>query len=1215
MTRFVHLRVHTEFSLVDSVVRIKPLMKSVRAGGMPAVALTDQSNMFALIKFYRASMASGIKPVIGVDARVITDAEQPTPMVLLAQNSEGYLNLTKLVSRSYQEGQDTEGATVHVDWLKDNTEGLIALSGGRFGEIGQALLADNIELATERLKRFMELFPERFYIELQRTGRPDEERYIHSALSLAARMSCPVVATNDVRFVKPTDFEAHEIRVCIQQGYEVTNAKRPRNYSEQQYLRSESEMEALFADIPQALENTVQIAMSCNLDIALGDPVLPDFPVPEGMDENDYLRSLSKDGLEDRLSRLFDTTASSFAETRKPYDARLERELDVIIQMGFPGYFLIVADFIEWSRKNDVPVGPGRGSGAGSLVAYVLGITDLDPLAYDLLFERFLNPERVSMPDFDIDFCMDKRDLVIQYVGEKYGSDRVSQIITYGTMAAKAVVRDVARVMGHPYGFGDRLSKMVPMDIGITLTTALETAEDLKRAYTNEEETRTVIDMALQLEGLPRNAGKHAGGVVIAPTRLTDFTPLYCEADGSSLVTQFDKDDAEAVGLVKFDFLGLRTLTIIENAVQMINKNREPDKQLDLEKLSYTDKDTYLLLQDANTTGVFQLESGGMKKLIARLKPDCFDEIVALVALYRPGPMSSGMLDDFINRKNGIEQVSYPHPDFQHDSLKPILESTYGVIVYQEQVMQIGQVLAGYTLGGADVLRRAMGKKKPEEMAKQRSVFTAGCSDNGIAEHLSKNIFDLVEKFAGYGFNKSHSVAYAVLSYQTAWLKCHYPAEFYSAVLTADMDATEKVVRTVEDLQLYGCKLLPPEINYSETTFIPVDKKTVRYGLAAIKGVGENVIDKILEERKRGGKFKNLMDLCQRIGDANVSRSVLEGLIRAGALDSLAGFIDSPTFINNAPFNQNTQGIENTQGIDKAPAAENAEHDIKRWQGRATLLANLPLALNAASQQARDKQSGQSDMFGESAGAQDLDIELVPVEPWSEIERLTLERKTTGLYLSGHPIEPYLPELAKITSGRLVDQCARVPGGGSAHAGGPDGANGRVSRATVDAVVAGLITNLRIRATNRGSKIMTATLDDCTAKVDVVVTGELLETDGHKLSQDAMVVIDGGLGIDQFSGGFSIKARQIYSIEDARERFARLLLVTWDGGNNESLADIQLALASHRSGGRLPVAIDYTNDKATARIRLGEDWHINPSPQLLESLNRTAGVSDVDLVY
>ena len=1176
MSRFVHLRVHTEFSLVDSVVRIKPLMPAVRSGGMPAVALTDQSNMFALIKFYRAALANGIKPIVGVDARVVTDAEHASPMVLLAQNATGYLNLTKLVSRSYQEGQNTKGAHIEADWLEGNTDGIIALSGGRFGEIGQALLADNQDLASERLKRFMALFPERFYIELQRTGRPDEERYIQAALPLAARMSCPVVATNDVRFIDKSDFEAHEIRVCIQQGYEVTNNKRPRDYSEEQYLRAESEMLALFSDVPQALENTVQIAISCNLDISLGDARLPDFPVPEGMDENDYLKSLSQQGLENRLERLYDTSADDFAETRKPYDARLTRELDVIVQMGFPGYFLIVADFIEWSRNNNVPVGPGRGSGAGSLVAYALGITDLDPLAYDLLFERFLNPERVSMPDFDIDFCMDKRDQVIQYVGEKYGADRVSQIITYGTMAAKAVVRDVARVMGHPYGFGDRLSKMVPMDIGITLTTALEVAEDFKRAYDNEEETRTVVDMALQLEGLPRNAGKHAGGVVIAPTKLTDFTPLYCEADGSSLVTQFDKDDAEAVGLVKFDFLGLRTLTIIENAMQMINKNRQPDEQLDLEKLNYSDKDTYELLQRANTTGVFQLESGGMKKLIARLKPDCFDDIVALVALYRPGPMNSGMLDDFINRKNGLEPISYPHPDYQHESLAPILESTYGVIVYQEQVMQIGQVLAGYTLGGADVLRRAMGKKKPEEMAKQRSVFVQGCSDNNIDGRLSSNIFDLVEKFAGYGFNKSHSVAYAVLSYQTAWLKAHYPSEFYSSVLTADMDVTDKVVRTVEDMLLYGCKMLPPDINHSETNFTPVDKNTVRYGLAAIKGVGEGVLEKILEERRSNGKFESLMDLCHRVGDSNVGRSVLEGLIRAGALDSLAPELKDPF---------------------------DPEQFQKRWQGRATLIQNLELALSAANQQSKDKESGQSDLFGEISESEELEIELVVAEPWSDIERLTAERKTTGLYLSGHPIEPYLPELAKITSGRLADQCGRVPGGFS---------DGRNSRASVDAVVAGLITDLRIRATNRGSKIMTATLDDCTAKVDVVVTGELLEAEGHKLGQDTMVVIEGGLGIDQFSGGFSIRARQIYTIDEARERFARMLLVTWRGG---SLQEIQSALASHRQGGRLPVTIDYTNDNATARIRLGQEWQINPSAKLLESLSHTEGVSDVDLVY
>ena len=1201
MSRFVHLRVHTEFSLVDSVVRIKPLMQSVREAGMASVALSDQSNMFALIKFYRAALSQGIKPVIGVDARIVTDAEQPSPVVLLAQNTEGYLNLTQLVSRSYQEGQTNDGAMLHIDWLQSASDGIIALSGGRVGDIGQALLAGNTELAEERLKRYMELFPDRFYIELQRTGRADEERYIQSVLPLAARLSCPIVATNDVRFLKQGDFEAHEIRVCVQQGYEVTNARRPRNYSDQQFLRTENEMQALFSDLPQALENTVQIAISCNLDISLGDARLPDFPVPKGMDEDEYLRSLSITGLEDRLARLYDTSAENFSDTRLPYDQRLKRELDVIVEMGFSGYFLIVADFIKWSRENQIPVGPGRGSGAGSLVAYSLGITDLDPLAYDLLFERFLNPERVSMPDFDIDFCMYKRDQVIQYVGEKYGSDRVSQIITYGTMKAKAVVRDVARVMGHPYGFGDRLAKMVPNDLGITLTQSLEAAEDLRRAYDNEEEIRTVVDMALQLEGISRNAGKHAGGVVIAPTRLTDFTPLFCEADGSSLVTQFDKDDAEAVGLVKFDFLGLRTLTIIENAVQMINQNRAADEQLDLEKLDYSDKRTYQLLQQARTTGVFQLESGGMKKLIARLKPDCFDDIVALVALFRPGPMNSGMLDDFIERKNGLQPIAYPHPNYQHESLKPILESTYGVIVYQEQVMQIGQVLAGYTLGGADVLRRAMGKKKPEEMAKQRSVFVEGCSRNNIDKKLSSNIFDLVEKFAGYGFNKSHSVAYAVLSYQTAWLKSHFPSEFYSAVLTADMDDTDKVVRTVEDLLGFGCRLLPPDINASETTFTSVDKKTVRYGLAAIKGVGDGVIDKIIAERSAQGKFLSLSDLCRRISDANVNRSVLEGLIRAGALDSL---VPLPS-----PATASTQASQPDDAESQDELTTDTKTQSPLWHGRAVLMENLGLALSAASQAARNKDSGQSDLFGDFAESENTDLELLAAEPWSDLERLAAERKTTGLYLSGHPVKPYLAELAQITSGRLKDVCDRVPLSSAV------GGGNRNSRATQDVVVAGLVADLRIRATNRGSKIMTATLDDCTVKIEVVVTGELLESAGHKMSQDTLVVIEGGLGIDQFSGGHSVRARQLYTIDEARERFARLLLVTWHAAGNQSLAGIQTALSGHRTGGRLPVAIDYKNDKASARIRLGDEWQINPSAQLLESLHQTEGVSDVDLVY
>jgi DNA polymerase-3 subunit alpha len=1163
MSGFVHLRVHTEFSLVDSVVRIPKLMAATAAGGMPAVALTDQSNMFALIKFYRAAVKNGVKPVIGVDAWVANAEGELSPLVLLAQDTEGYLNLSQLVSRSYQEGQTHERAIVHHEWLAGNTKGIIALSGGRFGDVGRALLAENTNAAKDYLAQWQKLFKSGFYLELQRTGRDTEEAYNQAAIQLAGAENCPLVATNDVRFLRQKEFDAHEIRVCIHQGHEVTSTRRPRIFSQQQYLRTADEMAELFKDIPQALENTVEIAKRCNLTINLGDSMLPDFPVPEGMTESDHLRTLSEEGLEWRLNHLYDTSAADFAETRKEYDARLKRELDVIIQMEFPGYFLIVSDFIKWSRDNDVPVGPGRGSGAGSLVAYALGITDVDPLAYDLLFERFLNPERVSMPDFDIDFCMDKRDSVIQYVSEKYGSDKVSQIITYGTMAAKAVVRDVARVMGHPYGFGDRLAKMVPMDLGITLTKALEAAEDMRHAYNNEEDTKAVVDMALQLEGLSRNAGKHAGGVVIAPTRLTDFTPLYCEADGSSLVTQFDKDDAEAVGLVKFDFLGLRTLTIIENAVTMINSKRGKDEQLNLDKLTFDDGQTYRLLQEAKTTGVFQLESGGMKKLIAQLKPDCFDDIVALVALYRPGPMSSGMLDDFIARKNGQAPVSFPHPDYQHDSLKPILQSTYGVIVYQEQVMQIGQVLAGYSLGGADVLRRAMGKKKPEEMAKQRQVFLDGCKENSIDLDLASNIFDLVEKFAGYGFNKSHSVAYAVLSYQTAWLKRHHPAEFFSAVLSADMDSTDKVVKTIEDLKDTGLKLLPPDINHSFTGFTPTSDGNVRFGLGAIKGVGEGVLEKIFAEREANGKYKNLFDLCQRVDSSQMGRSVVECLIKAGALDCLR-------------------------------------------ENRATLTDNLSVALSAAQQKARDSDSGQFDMFGELVASDENETELLTAVPeWPKHELLAEEKKTTGMYFSGHPIDPHAHELAKITSGRLVDQCARVPAG--------DDSKGGWGNKGVDAVIAGLITDIRVRATNRGSKILTATLDDKTAKVDVMVAGELLEASGSIIQSDTIIVVEGGLSIDSFSGGHMIRARQIYNLEEARERFARLLLVKWVGSG--SLQNIHRALVDHRGAGRLPVYIDYSNNAASARIRLGDDWQIAPSMQLIEALSQTEGVSEVDVVY
>ncbi|MDH5712055.1 MAG: DNA polymerase III subunit alpha, partial [Gammaproteobacteria bacterium] len=981
---FIHLRVHTEYSLVDGVVRVKPLMQALTEDNMPAVALTDQSNLFAMVKFTRAALGAGIKPLIGVDALVRRgdDQEAPFQMVLLAQNKRGYLNLSELISRSYLEGQHRGVPIIQAEWIEQSAEGIIALSGGRNGDVGRALLAGQSALAQQRLAGWLSCFHDRFYIELQRTGRENEEVYIADAVELAIDNDVPVVATNDVRFLKSDEFDAHEARVCIHDGRTLDDPRRPKNYSDQQYLRSSEEMQQLFSDIPEALANTVEIARRCNLEIELGKSYLPQFPIPEGETEASYFCRVSREGLEQRLKILLDETADDYAAQRKAYDDRLQVELDVINNMGFPGYFLIVADFIQWSKDNGIPVGPGRGSGAGSLVAYALKITDLDPLEFDLLFERFLNPERVSLPDFDVDFCMDGRDRVIDYVAQKYGRDSVSQIITYGTMAAKAVVRDVGRVMGQPYGFVDRLAKMVPFEIGMTLSKALEESEDLKNAYDNEEEVTALLDMALSLEGLARNAGKHAGGVVISPTVLTDFSPLYCEEGGASVVTQFDKDDVEAVGLVKFDFLGLRTLTIIDWAVKHVNRRRARTGEalLEIEHLPLDDKAAFDLLQAANTTAVFQLESRGMKDLITRLQPDSFEDIVALVALFRPGPLQSGMVDDFINRKHGRAEVDYFHPD-----LEQVLTPTYGVILYQEQVMQIAQVLANYTLGGADMLRRAMGKKKPEVMAEQRELFMKGAVARDVDADLATHIFDLMEKFAGYGFNKSHSAAYALLSYQTAWLKAHYPAEFMAAVLSADMDNTDKVVGLIEDCHEQGVEVLPPDINRSIYQFSVPDEKSVLYGLGALKGVGEAALDGIIAERDANGEFVDLYDFCRRSDTRKVNRRVMEALIKSGAMDSLG-------------------------------------------PNRASLTASLSNAVQLAEQNQKNASVGQDDMFGSSDEPDThASVHIVEVDDWDDETRLSNEKETLGLYLTGHPITRYETELRRFTECRFSKVPDLVP--------------------------------------------------------------------------------------------------------------------------------------------------------------------------------------------
>jgi DNA polymerase-3 subunit alpha len=1150
---FVHLHLHTEYSLVDGTVRIKPLIERASELGMPAIAVTDQNNLFALVKFYRAAEAAGIKPIIGSDVlmRAPDDPDHVSRMELLCQDRQGYLNLCDLLSRGYLEGQHHGVPFVRPDWVEECAAGLIALSGAREGDIGQALLAGHPNRARQLAGRWQRCFPDRFYIEIQRTGREQEPQYEGAALHVAAELGLPVVATNDVRFLDRADYRAHEARVCIHDGRLLADRRREQRYSEEQSLKSPEEMAELFADLPEAIENTYHLAMRCNLEMEFGKYHLPAFPTPDGMGAEDFLRQVSEQGLQERLAALPGEPPYPLQD----YIDRLELELGVINEMGFPGYFLIVADFIRWAKKNGIPVGPGRGSGAGSLVAWALGITDLDPLLHELLFERFLNPERVSMPDFDIDFCMEGRDRVIDYVAQTYGRDQVSQIITYGSMAAKAVVRDCGRVLGHGYGFVDSIAKLVPMTLGITLPQALKEEPELQRRYEEEEDTRAILDLAMSLEGLRRNAGKHAGGVVIAPSKLTDFTPLFCEAGGGSIVTQFDKDDVETIGLVKFDFLGLRTLTIIDWALQTVNAQRGAagEEPIDLQKLPMDDPASFRLLQSCRTTAVFQLESRGMKELVRKLVPDTFDEIVALVALFRPGPLESGMVGSYIDRKHGREVVSYPHP-----ALETILKPTYGVILYQEQVMQIARELAGYTLGAADLLRRAMGKKKPAEMAKQRIIFVEGAMERGVNEDLANFIFDQMETFAGYGFNKSHSAAYALIAYQTAWLKAHYKAAFMAAVLSSDMDNTDKVDEFIHECRQLDLTVLPPDVNRSVHAFTPVDDDTILYGLGALKGLGHAAIDVIEIERAAHGPFKDLSDFCNRIDHQKSNRRAMEVLIRSGAMD----------------------------GLDPDG-------------NRARMLHELPAAVQAAEQYQRDRESGQVDLFGtvgEAVAPRRIDHDAV--RPWTRLQTLQAERESLGLYLTGHPVELQADDLKRFTTCCLerVGEC--LP------------AEKPRNRRGSPMVLAGLVRAVRRRG-NRGAFVG---LEDHTGRVEVGVFDDAWTLYAELLAKDEIVVVEGLVAADDFSGGFRMTAQKVMPLSEAKSRFARGVQIAVRGPGDAICATLQSTFTPYRHGSG-QVWLDYSNQRGRARLELGEEWNVRACEELVAALGELDIVSDARLVY
>ncbi len=1154
---FIHLRTHSEYSVTDGLIRINELIDHAVRLGQPAVALTDLSNIFGLVKFYKKSRAMGIKPIAGCDVWMSNEhnRQKAYRLLILVKNFIGYLELCKLLTRSFLGNQFKGRPEICQDWLMDKS-GLIILSGGRNGDVGHALDSGNFDLALIRAKKWKQMFPDAYYIELQRLGCLGDESYVESALNLANIVNLPVVATHPIQFLHKHNFQAHKVRVCIANGTTLTpgsNCKNLDNFTESQYFLNSEEMLQRFSDIPVALKNTVEIAKRCNLLLTLDKYNLPSFPVPGEISRDDYFISLSEKGLEGRLKFLFPNPEKR-SKWMNRYYSRLRQECAMIIQMGFPGYFLIVQDFINWGKKNGVSVGPGRGSGAGSLVAYSMGITDIDPIRYNLLFERFLNPERVSMPDFDIDFCQENRERVIDYVKSKYGHEAVSQIVTHGTLGAKAAIRDTGRALNMPYALCNSLSKLIPFNPTDpwTLDRALKDEPSFKKRYEEDEEVKNLIDIARSLEGLIRNVGMHAGGILIAPRELTDFCPLYCQPGQEHVsVSQFDKDDVESLGLIKFDFLGLRNLTILDRAIANVRLFNETKKDFEITSLRLDDREVYKLLSSGNTTAVFQLESRGMKDLLRNLRPSSFEDIIAALALYRPGPLESGMVDDFINRKHGKKSVDYFHPDLEN-----VLQDTYGVIVYQEQVMLISQIIGGYSLGASDLLRRAMGKKKPEEMAKHRKLFEKGAKEKGYSAALARRLFDLMEKFAGYGFNKSHSVAYALLAYQTAWLKANHPAEFFAATISSDMDDTDKVQILFCDAQKNGIKILPPDINLSTFRFEPIhdqytdqgcSPRTIRYGLGAIKGTGQNAVEDILNARK-DGPFLNLFDFCKRITKA-VNRRTIEALIKSGAFD---------TFSSN----------------------------------RAAILDSVQVAINAAGQVVRSK--NQRSLF-EDSSAPLFEEKHDNIIPWDLHTKLVNEKSALGYYLSGHLFDHWREEIRRIIPVELV-QIESKPG---------------------IQWLCGILTSIRSLITRRG-KIILIVLDDSSAQIEVSICNELYEKCRDFLVEDQILAVRGKVVSSTYFDGPRVLAEEIYNFQLMRSKNAKSIKVFLD--KNIQINDLKNLLYSFRGNSDdtgVPVDIVYSDggNKFLCTIRLGEEWRVRIVDLLIKELETCSYCKNFEIQY